>query len=76
LAGDLLEEVSVCVPGSNLYFFAWLSLISSINLALRWKEAQAMQFAHAAQAKRQAANQNVAAGDGDHNDDDDDDSQV
>ena len=39
------------VPGSNLYFFSWFALMASVNITLRWKAAQALQFAQAAQVR-------------------------
>jgi len=39
------------VPGSNLYFFTWFCLLASVNITLRWKAAQALQFAQAAQVR-------------------------
>jgi hypothetical protein len=38
------------VPGSNLYLTGWGALFGSINLTLRWKAAQALKFAQAAQS--------------------------
>ena len=37
------------VPGSNLYFAAWICFFSSVNVTFRWKAAQALQFAQAQQ---------------------------
>jgi hypothetical protein len=37
------------VPGSNLYFCVWGALLAAVNIALRWKAAQALQFAQTAQ---------------------------
>eukprot|EP00544_Gedaniella_sp_CCMP2646_P006393 CAMPEP_0202485730 /NCGR_PEP_ID=MMETSP1361-20130828/4495_1 /ASSEMBLY_ACC=CAM_ASM_000849 /TAXON_ID=210615 /ORGANISM="Staurosira complex sp., Strain CCMP2646" /LENGTH=367 /DNA_ID=CAMNT_0049114701 /DNA_START=148 /DNA_END=1254 /DNA_ORIENTATION=+ len=39
------------IPGSNLYFFSWFCLMASANITLRWKAAQALQFAQAAQVR-------------------------
>jgi hypothetical protein len=39
------------IPGSNLYFFSWFCLLASANITLRWKAAQALQFAQAAQVR-------------------------
>lgn len=43
---DLFRED---IPGSNLYFCVWGSLLAAVNIALRWKAAQALQFAQTAQ---------------------------
>lgn len=39
------------IPGSNLYLASWICLAAALNVTLRWKAAQALQFAHAAQAQ-------------------------
>lgn len=44
------------IPGSNLYFFSWFALLASVNITLRWKAAQALQFAQAAQGRATGAN--------------------
>lgn len=44
------------VPGSNLYFFSWFCLMASVSITLRWKAAQALQFAQAAQVRATGAN--------------------
>lgn len=44
------------IPGSNLYLSVWISLLSSLNLANRWKTQQALQFA---QAQRENAMKNM-----------------
>lgn len=59
------------VPGSNLYVFVWAGLFCSINLTLRWKAAQAVKFAQAAQSRVSAG-----AAQGDSAADSDDDSEV
>ncbi|KAG7345309.1 hypothetical protein IV203_032840 [Nitzschia inconspicua] len=41
------EQLPRQVPGSNLYFACWFCLLSAFNVALRWKAAQAMNFARA-----------------------------
>jgi hypothetical protein len=59
--GTLVEIQAMCldlvdkspVPGSNLYFFSWICFFSSLNVTFRWKAAQALQFAHAAQQQEQ-----------------------
>lgn len=33
------------VPGSNIYFGAWLGLVSSVCITGKWKQARAMKFA-------------------------------
>lgn len=43
---DLFRED---IPGSNLYFCVWGSLLAAVNITLRWKAAQALQFAQTAQ---------------------------
>jgi hypothetical protein len=50
VATDLQYEV-LYVPGSNLYLAAWVCLGSSVNIAFRWKAAQALQFAQAQNQK-------------------------
>lgn len=63
------------IPGSNLYVFVWICLLSSVNLVSRWKAQQALQFAQAQQEKafQQAIQQDKekAAVDGDSDDLDD-----
>jgi hypothetical protein len=44
------------IPGSNLYLAVWICLLSSVNLANRWKTQQALQFA---QAQRENAMENL-----------------
>lgn len=39
------------IPGSNLYISTWLCLLSSCAIAVRWKTAQALQFAQAQERK-------------------------
>jgi hypothetical protein len=36
------------IPGSNLYVFSWLCLVSVFDIALCWKATQAIAFAQAA----------------------------
>jgi hypothetical protein len=43
------------VPGSNLYFSLWGALLAAVNISLRWKAAQALQFAQAAQLQQVAS---------------------
>lgn len=45
------------VPGSNLYFAAWICFFSSLSVTFRWKAAQALQFAQAQQERRQQKEQ-------------------
>lgn len=40
------------VPGSNLYFAAWICFFSSLSVSFRWKAAQALQFAQAQQEQQ------------------------
>ena len=46
---ECMDLVQDNIPGSNLYLFVWGSLFASINIALQWKAAQALQFAQTAQ---------------------------
>ena len=66
---DTNKEDSLLVPGSNMFFFCWFCLISSINIPLRWKVAQVMQFAHASSLP--ASSQKEVEESGDDVDDDD-----
>jgi hypothetical protein len=52
-----LEAESRNRPGSNLYLAVWACMGASINITLRWKAQQAMQFAQAVQ-NRQLGNEN------------------
>lgn len=45
------------VPGSNMFFAVWACLVASLNIALRWKAQQAVQFAAQAQQKRKIVNE-------------------
>ncbi|CAJ1968171.1 unnamed protein product [Cylindrotheca closterium] len=73
------------VPGSNLYFAAWICFFSSLSVTFRWKAAQALQFAQAQQErqerqqqqKEQLQRQRDSAGfsDSDDGDEDDDEDQ-
>jgi hypothetical protein len=57
------------IPGSNLYFFLWICLLASLNLASRWKAQQALQFAHTQEEKaRKAEMETKKAKDGNDND--------
>jgi hypothetical protein len=63
-----LRYSEIFVPGSNLYLATWICLGASLNIAFRWKAAQALQFA-------QAQNQKVMTTthlDGDNAESDDD----
>lgn len=53
------------IPGSNLYFFTWFCLLASVNITLRWKAAQALQFAQAAQVRAGTGATDVAPSDRD-----------
>lgn len=66
------------IPGSNLYLASWICFFASFNITLRWKAAQAIQFAQAQHRKadeQAAAEDDVASerenDDGDAVDDDD-----
>jgi hypothetical protein len=52
-----LEAESRNRPGSNLYLAVWSCMGAAINITLRWKAQQAMQFAQAAQ-NRQLGSEN------------------
>mmetsp|Transcript_38908 Transcript_38908/g.43403 ORF Transcript_38908/g.43403 Transcript_38908/m.43403 type:complete len:379 (-) Transcript_38908:69-1205(-) len=39
------QELPRDTPGSNLYYGVWICFLSSIDIALKWKAAQALQFA-------------------------------
>lgn len=39
------------IPGSNLYLAVWICFFASFNITLRWKAAQAIQFAQAQHRK-------------------------
>ena len=41
------------IPGSNLYIFLWINLLTSFHLVSRWKAQQALQFAHTQQKQQQ-----------------------
>jgi hypothetical protein len=55
------------IPGSNLYFCVWGSLLAAVNITLRWKAAQALQFAQTAQ--RQGAESTEGKEEGEDDDD-------
>ena len=40
------------IPGSNLYIFLWISLLTSFHLVSRWKAQQALQFAQTQQQQQ------------------------
>lgn len=44
-------------PGSNLYYAVWICFLSSLNIALNWKRAQALQLASQAQEQQQQQQQ-------------------
>jgi hypothetical protein len=58
------------IPGSNLYFFTWSCLLASLNIMLRWKAAQALQFANTQQD--QTGKEQEIDGDDDADEQDDD----
>jgi len=45
------ETVNREIPGSNLYLATWTCLAASLNITLRWKAQQALQFAQAQNRK-------------------------
>jgi hypothetical protein len=55
LQGQILNYTVPCtelprdIPGSNLYYGVWVCLLSSIDIALKWKAAQALRFASQSQ---------------------------
>lgn len=53
------------IPGSNIYFFSWFCLLASVNITLRWKAAQALQFAQAAQVRATGGTKDVSPSDQD-----------
>ena len=66
-------SLDAAVPGSNLYVFTWMCLVSVLDIALRWKASQAMAFAHASSGQATNRQRTTSEGDGeDLNDDDDD----
>jgi hypothetical protein len=40
------------IPGSNLYIFLWINLLTSFHLVSRWKAQQALQFARTQQQQQ------------------------
>jgi hypothetical protein len=73
---DGTEQIYSClnafeddIPGSNLYVATWVCLLSSLNLALRWKAQQALQFAQARNRKA-STEKATAMGEGDGDGDD------
>lgn len=59
------------VPGSNLYFCVWSALLAAVNITLRWKAAQALQFAQAAQQQQQVTSSALPEGEVEVEDDED-----
>mmetsp|Transcript_19050 Transcript_19050/g.52918 ORF Transcript_19050/g.52918 Transcript_19050/m.52918 type:complete len:218 (+) Transcript_19050:894-1547(+) len=57
------------IPGSNLYFAAWICFLASVNITFRWKAAQAIQFAHAQQKRAQDRVNQIEANSDDEADD-------
>eukprot|EP00573_Skeletonema_grethae_P002415 CAMPEP_0201689296 /NCGR_PEP_ID=MMETSP0578-20130828/2911_1 /ASSEMBLY_ACC=CAM_ASM_000663 /TAXON_ID=267565 /ORGANISM="Skeletonema grethea, Strain CCMP 1804" /LENGTH=331 /DNA_ID=CAMNT_0048173895 /DNA_START=53 /DNA_END=1048 /DNA_ORIENTATION=+ len=45
IAGQGDEAAGDYVPGSNIYFAVWCSVIASMSITVKWKEARAMKFA-------------------------------
>mmetsp|Transcript_27305 Transcript_27305/g.45478 ORF Transcript_27305/g.45478 Transcript_27305/m.45478 type:complete len:350 (-) Transcript_27305:84-1133(-) len=64
------------VPGSNIYVFSWFCLVSALDIALRWKAAQAMAFAHASQATKASSGAQEDENENDDMDDDDYDEEI
>jgi len=62
----VVQEAGRQIPGSNLYFASWFCLLASINIPLRWKTAQALQFAQASYEGGRKAHPSSG-----HDDDDD-----
>jgi hypothetical protein len=52
------------IPGSNLYFCVWGSLLAAVSITLRWKAAQALQFAQAAQRQATSESTTMPSSDG------------
>jgi hypothetical protein len=63
------------IPGSNLYFFSWASLLSSLNIVLRWKAAQALQFAQT-KGDRKGEGQESDDGEGSEDEDENDEDAI
>ena len=64
------------IPGSNLYVFTWLCLVSSVEIALGWKATQAMSFAQAAKGEATGRKGVNSIGDDEDNEDDDEDGEL
>ena len=64
------------IPGSNLYVFTWLCLVSSVEIALGWKAAQAMSFAQAAKGEVSGRQGKNRIGDDEDIEDDDEDGEL
>jgi hypothetical protein len=45
---DVIDQT---IPGSNLYLSCWICFFAAVNITLRWKAAQALQFAQARHRK-------------------------
>ena len=50
------------IPGSNLYYGAWICLLSSIDISLKWKAAQALRFASQSQTHAAAQETTTTTG--------------
>ncbi|KAL7563305.1 hypothetical protein ACA910_016665 [Epithemia clementina (nom. ined.)] len=62
------------IPGSNLYAGVWLCLGASLNIAFKWKQQQAQNFAHAQNVRTTPEKKpELAERQSSKNDDDDDD---
>lgn len=61
------------IPGSNLYIAVWICFLGSLNLVLRWKAQQALQFAQAQQMRATAQTEGSRKDAEEGRDDDDDD---
>lgn len=64
------------IPGSNLYVFSWLCLVSVIDVALQWKAAQAMSFAQSAQGTSSGGQKKDKDKEGPDDEDDDDGEEI
>jgi hypothetical protein len=63
LTYNCYDTINRSIPGSNLYFSVWCCLGATLNIALRWKAQQALQFAQA-QNERLMDKAKISSGDG------------
>ena len=47
------KTLSRDTPGSNLYYAVWIGFLSSLNIALNWKRAQALRLASQSEQQQQ-----------------------